>query len=266
MGVNFLSRATMPGTGAAFPLTDASVSGTTGSPTTSTYTESSINYKTYRFTGSGSITLSQGGLVDVMVIGGGGGGASAYGGGGGASLIREDSVYLSSGSHTITIGAGGAEGVNGSYSSIDVGVNTYLIMAVGGGGGNTPGGYNGGHAALGLDTTNFGKLGGAGATNSGGGGGGNSGAGSNSTTNFGGAGGAGVSNTFATGSSVGYCGGGGGGGYSGGGAGGGSGGGDGGTNVGGSGGTPNTGGGGGGRWTGGTGSGGSGLVVVRVRA
>lgn len=256
----------IPFAGGAALLSDGAISGTTGSPSTTTYTSGGITYKTYAFTGSGSITFSKAGLVDLMIIGGGGGGFSAYGGGGAASLIRQDSVFMTAASHTITVGAGGGGNANGNFSSIDLASNAYLLMAIGGQGGNYPGGYTGGGAAFGFDTTNLGKLGGAGNTNSGGGGGGNSTAGSNSTANFGAAGGAGTSNTFRTGSSQSYCGGGGGGGYSGGGASGGSGAGAGGTSAGGASATANTGSGGGGCWTGAGGSGGSGLVVIRVKA
>jgi hypothetical protein len=252
----------LPASGAS-ALKDASVSATTGSPTTATYTSGSLNYKTYKFTGSGSITFSKAGLVDIMIIGGGGGGADAYGGGGAGSLIRLDNVYMTAASHTITVGAGGPQWTVGSLSTIDIASNSYLLAAIGGGYGNQPGGYNGGHAVLGLDTTNLGKLGAGGNTNSGGGGGGNSTAGTASTANYGGAGGAGTSNTFVTGSSQGYCGGGGGGGYQGAGASGGSGAGAGGIGGGGAA-TANSGSGGGGTWVGGGGPGGSGLVVVRV--
>lgn len=262
--ISNLNKSTFPGI--ALPLSDGQVTATTGSPATSTYTSNGINYKTYRFTGSGSITFLKSGLVDVMIIGGGGGGADAYGGGGAGSLIRQDNVFMTAATHTITVGAGGGQSTQGNPSYIDGGVNAYLITAIGGMGGNVPSTYWGGHAALGIDTTNLGKLGGAGATNSGGGGGGNTTAGSNSSTNVGGAGGAGTSNTFATGSSQSYCGGGGGGGYSSAGASGGSGAGAGGTNGGGGSATANTGSGGGGTWVGGGGSGGSGLVVIRVRA
>lgn len=252
--------------GAVGLISDSAISGTTGSPTTATYTSGGTNYKTYKFTGSGSITLSKAGLVDLMIISGGGGGADAYGGGGASAVVRKDGIYLSDTTHTIVIGAGGPQWNNGGLSSIDITTNEYLIIAPPGEPGNAPySGYTGGHAAMRLDSTNLGKGGGAGNTNSGGGGGGVSGAGVNSTANYGGAGGSGVSNTFVTGSSQSYGGGGGGGGYSGGGAGGSGGGGNGGTNGGGAG-TANTGGGGGGTWVGGGGSGGSGLVVIRVKA
>jgi hypothetical protein len=256
----------IPFAGGAALLSDGAISGTTGSPTTTTYTESGTTYKTYAFTGSGSITISKAGLVDLMIVGGGGGGFSAYGGGGAASIIRDDSVFLTAATHTITIGAGGGSSTNGNFSSVDLGVNTYLLMALGGATQSNASVYTGGSAAFGFDTTNLGKLGGLGATNAGGGGGGNTTAGSNATSNFGAAGGAGTSNTFRTGASQSYCGGGGGGGYSGGGASGGSGAGAGGTSSGGASATANTGSGGGGCWTGAGGTGGSGLVVIRVKA
>jgi hypothetical protein len=99
---------TPPAAGAS-ALVDADISGTTGSPTTATYTESSINYKTYSFTGSGSITLSKAGLVDLLLVGGGGAGGVVFagGGGGGGQVAQILGAYLPSGSNTVTIGAGG---------------------------------------------------------------------------------------------------------------------------------------------------------------
>jgi hypothetical protein len=66
--------------------------------------------KVYVFTDSetpGSITFSQGGLVEVLVVGGGGAGGNQFGGGGGggAFLHRED--FIPAGTYTVTVGKGG---------------------------------------------------------------------------------------------------------------------------------------------------------------
>ena len=76
----------------------ASTSGAAGTATTG---------EAYIFTGSGAITVSKAGLLDVLIIGGGGGG---YGGGGGAGGYWEKTLWFEAGSHTVTIGAGGAAG------------------------------------------------------------------------------------------------------------------------------------------------------------
>lgn len=130
-GIMPLSR----GVGGFTQIYGADVDSTTGSPTVSTYSSGGINYKTYKFTGTGSITLLKGGLVDVLLVGGGGGGGNVYGGGGGAGgHIYKTSYYLPLGSTTITIGAGGS--VNGRGGDTIVS----SLVAVGGGSGCTSGG------------------------------------------------------------------------------------------------------------------------------
>ena len=253
----------IPFAGGAALLSDSAITGTTGSPTTYTYAISGVNYKTYVFTGSGSITLGRAGLVDTLLIGGGARGASWSSGnpnGGGAAAYIENQIFLPAGTYTCTVGAG-----NGGLSSIGIATNSFRTLAMGS---TTRDAANGFSAS-------FGFSGGANATNAGGGGGGNTAAGTNATSSGtnppynGGNGGAGINSSFATGTTTGYCGGGGGVGI---------------TNAGtgatafggvnglaGSSGTntnhapANRGGGGGGGWDGGS-NGGSGLVVVRVKA
>ena len=103
----------------------AVVSGTTGSPTITTDGSATI----YKFTGDGSITLSQGGLCDYLVVGGGGytgnGGGSTYETGGGAGgLLQSSNFYLPAGTHTIEVGAGGVlarnSGIGGSSRILDI--------------------------------------------------------------------------------------------------------------------------------------------------
>lgn len=266
----------VPFVGGVATLADSAISGTTGSPTTATYTSGGINYKTYRWTGTGSVTFTRGGIVDVFIVGGGGGSGyfAAAGGGGGGGGILTQSVYLPDGVCNVTVGAGGALvdnyeliGGTGFASAIGVGTNVWTYIGLGGGGGGgevsspqtsarigskgaSGGGTCGGGSQAGgvLLLTGMGNNGGAGGASSGsGGGGGYSSAGSAGSGTTNGAGGNGLTSTFFDGlTGVGYAGGGGGGNNGANGTGGGN--------------TANTG--GGGRAT----AGGSGLVMIRVRA
>ena len=232
-------------------------------------------------------------LVEYVIISGGGGGAANWAAGGGAGGYRSSVVGENSGggtsaetratvspgtSYSITVGAGGASGSNGSNSS------AFGLTATGGGfsgGSNSNAGSSGGSGAGGWNVAGYagtagqGFAGGTGnATTGAPGGGGGAGAvgAAGSTTGgsasgVGGNGGAGVSSSI-TGSAVTRAGGGGAGGTQGGGAGtgGAGGGGNGGGYIGaGAAGAVNTGGGGGGGGSnnGGGSTGGSGVVIVR---
>ena len=277
MAISFFNKATMPG--ALSLLSDASISATTGSPTTATYTDGGINYKTYSFTGSGSITLSTAGLVDCLLVGGGGGATTNIGygggGGGGGSLITNQ-IYLPAAAHTITVGAGGNAnnmGRTGGLSAIGLGTRTYNNVAYGGGNafasGACGGGSNGPPPGYQSIDANLGFTGGNATSGShtGGGGGIGGAAPDIATANVGGAGGVGLNNLFRTNANIGYGGGGGGSGFTTGGAAGGFGGAAGTSNgVNASAGTINTGGGGGSAWFATSGAGGSGIVAIRVLA
>lgn len=270
-------------------LPKATYSATTGSPTVTT-----VSGKTcVQFTGSGSITIDNAGLVEVLVVGGGGGGACTYSAGGGGGVFYDTGVYLASGTATVVVGAGGAGGTGGTNYRPFPGANGITsrvgpIYGVGGGAGRysidtggTPfasdgnnGGCGGGGAYGGVGGSGTSGQGSSGGTGSaaaysygGGGGGGANGVGSNGSSTTGGNGGSGLTNSI-TGSAIVY-GAGGGGGTSGGTAG------TGGTNAGNGSnssaaagnGTANRGGGGGGGGitnpvTGNGGSGGSGIVIL----
>jgi hypothetical protein len=255
-------------------LKDADISGTTGSPTTTTFTESSVNYKTYAFTGSGTITTTKAGVCEVVIIaGGGGGGAQGSGGrssgGGGAGGYFAGAFTLPLGATTITIGGGGAGGVGSAFGTN--GVNSQIASTnygVLGGGGGAPhqnngrtGGSGGGASADGVigGTTLTPYQGNNGANsvdgNNAGGGGGAGAAGSGKN------GGTGVTSTI-NGTSTQRAGGGGGG-YGGTATGGG---GAGAASTNGIAATANTGGGGGGSGMGNGGAGGSGIIFIRVLA
>jgi hypothetical protein len=190
-----------------------------------TFLDTSLNngiyYRVYHWTGSGSFTLSKGGLLDVLLIGGGGGGATTQGGGGGAGgHVYRTNFYLPAGTHTVTIGGGSG----GGNSYTNYGGDTYIsapgtvgyLVAVGGGGGgfSAMGGYHGGSSGGSSHETQIliKAVSGQGNTgdypngyNRGGGGGGDGAAAAGGA----GAGGAGLA-TFITGSSVSLAGGGGG--------------------------------------------------------
>ena len=102
------------------------------------------NYKLHIFTGSGSFTItavpSSGAYVDWLVVAGGGGGGGRHGGGGGGGgvVYVSQSTVLTTGTYTVTVGAGGTgaltdvAGGNGANSSFG-----QYGTGVGGGGGGT---------------------------------------------------------------------------------------------------------------------------------
>jgi len=240
-------------------------------------------------TAGSAITVSRRSSADTLknifytVVGGGGGGGrnATYGGGGGGGVAigHTAGTNFVGNPSSISIGSGGATGLNGAAgnsSSITLGTT---ITATGGGGGignvnqttgssGTPTGTTGAGANSG--GTNSAKAG----SNDGGGGGGGSGVNAsgangvavNPSTGTGGAGGAGrtITNLLAVSGTITYGGGGGGGGTSSGGVGG-SGGGGAGSVTSATAGSANTGGGGGGGVTS-SGGGGSGIVVLSFDA
>lgn len=168
--------------------------------TSSSITVSGQNYTLLTFTSDGTLTVTQAGLFDVLVVGAGGAGQTAGGGGGG---IIETTAYFSA-NQTVTIGAGHNRGGQvgnpsrvgniigyGGGSNVQVG-GFYAVWGSGGSG-------SGGSAAY--DTTAgssfFGQGNNGGAGNSagngaGGGGGGGGAVGGAAGTNAGGNGGAGL--------------------------------------------------------------------------
>lgn len=238
-------------------------------------------FKYHTFTSSGTFTVTDQGIVDVLIIAGGGGGGSgtgdgrrAGGGGGGGVLLYKD-YFVSAGGITVTVGAGGAADNPGNFSGFDE-----IKVPGGGHGGRTEGigqtgacaggsGAGDGDIQASKALPGFGFRGGSGedTQRAAGGGGGYGAVGSNASGTTGGNGGAGTDafSSFASATSTGdsgyYAGGGGGSGDGANGSGGAGGGGNAG-NSGGAG-TANTGGGGGGGGTSTGGAGGSGLVIVK---
>jgi hypothetical protein len=248
---------------------------------TGTYSSGGFNFKFKTFLASGTLTVTQAGLADLLIVGGGGGGTMGGGGAGGYLTVTE--AYLPAGTLTVTVGAGGASSLSGSngqaYNGIASRIGSYYAVGGGGGGGMDSGsakaspGNNGGSGGGtgGSTTVTAGGAGTAGQGNNGGsngglsdrgggGGGGASANGSNGSGNNGGAGGAGTSSSITDTPTTRA---GGGGGYADGGSagsGGAGGGGNGGNGSAGTAGTANTGG-GGGSYS----AGGSGVVIVRVK-
>jgi len=177
-------------------LPAATVTATTGSPSVDTTTRPGKTI--YRFTGNGSITVGAAGSAEILVVGGGGKGGyaagSTPGGGGGAGgLIYDTAAFLSAGTLTVTVGAGGLS--TGGYSQSLPGAASALgsYGAPGGGGGGmyvnpnnsegqTGGSGGGGWTAIGVaNGTGLPGQGNSGASNGGSGYGGGGGAGGAAT-------------------------------------------------------------------------------------
>jgi len=187
--------------------------------TSSSITVGGQSYTLLTFTTDGTLTVTEAGLFDVLLVGGGGGGGGAWSsqasGGGGAGavigLAATTTIYLTS-NQSIDVGAGGALGQALARGSVgfESAIGSIIAAAGGGSGGaanQTPsevaasGGGSGGGAGsangtrLKGESVNeaFGNDGGTGVTNTaGGGGGGYSSAGGDGVTTTGGAGGNGV--------------------------------------------------------------------------
>jgi hypothetical protein len=238
---------------------------------------------------------------DILIVGGGGGGGYAYvgGGGGGGGYVYLQNVLISTGSCSIKVGGGGADGVNGASpagwgsngnNSSITGIINYIALGGGGGAGGSLNGTitgigNNGGSGGGGSYRNISQSAAAGGTSTqlstygyGSGGSGNSygspwvtgggGGGASGTTNGTSAtGNNGLSNSI-TGTSITYAGGGGGGVDGSTPSSGGTGGGGGGANQTGTlvkavAGTDGLGGGGGGSASGAAAKGGSGIIIIR---
>jgi hypothetical protein len=201
--------------------------------TVKNYTVNGVNCTAHIFTNSGTLTVTAGGNVEVLVVGGGGGGGggdneTGAGGGGGAGGLLYTNLAVTAGSYAVTVGAGGAGGVaNGNNASAGSDSSFGTLMALGGGrgdrivstsaGGSGAGGFGRGMAGgsatqPGSASGGYGHAGGDSTSNPGGGGGGGGAgsAGSSGGPADGGNGGSGFT-TFLSGSPMSYAGGGGGG-------------------------------------------------------
>ena len=159
-------------------------------------------FKHHVFKSSGTLTVTQGGDVEYLVVAGGGGGGSAYhaaGGGGGAGGLNSTTATVSAQEYVITIGGGGSGGISANGSGgqgSDGSTSSFgsLDSATGGGGGGS-GNLNSGSGGV-ANGRNGGSGGGAGGRAGTTGGTGTSGQGNNGgnrrSDNSGGGGGAGA--------------------------------------------------------------------------
>jgi hypothetical protein len=77
---------------------------------TGSFTIGGVDYDCLIFKTNGTLTVTRGGLADVLIVGGGGAGGGfqyAGGGGGAGGVIQLSNVYIPVGSHSVVVGAGG---------------------------------------------------------------------------------------------------------------------------------------------------------------
>lgn len=104
-------------------------------------------YAIHTFSSSGDFIVNYGEAnIDFLVVGGGGGGGySPYGGGGGAGGVKESYGFITPGTYTVTVGAGGAGGddyvgpSNSGLAQNGGNSNFFGVTAHGGGGAATQG-------------------------------------------------------------------------------------------------------------------------------
>ena len=95
------------------------------------------NFKIHRFTGSGTLNISQMGTdgLEVLVVAGGGGATTRHAGGaGGGGIVHQTGRIMSTGNHSIVVGAGGTGGARDSTSPTNGGDSTALGLTAKGGG------------------------------------------------------------------------------------------------------------------------------------
>lgn len=117
------------------------VSASGGNETDITRTEGVYRVHAFTNVGNSTFNITVGGYIHLLIVGGGGGGGYTWGSGGGAGgLIFEPNYYVTPGSYSITVGAGGTmpsstqtDGQPGENSSFD------NLVAFGGGGGGSSG-------------------------------------------------------------------------------------------------------------------------------
>jgi hypothetical protein len=114
------------------------------------------NFKTHVFTGDGSFVVSCAGnsagsnSVEYLVVAGGGGGGGRFGGGGGAGGYRQNypsptttGLSITATTFPITVGGGGAAGVNTSPKGVSGNPSIFSTITSAGGGGGAGGGEGG---------------------------------------------------------------------------------------------------------------------------
>lgn len=134
---------------------------TTGSNPTSTLTINDDKVFIYSNSGTYTFQVATGITAEVLVVGGGGAGGSSKwnegaGGGGAGGYIFHTNMSITAGSHTVTVGAGGAIKQQGAenFGGGNGGNSSFNGMTGYGGGGGGPnngyGGFNGGSGGGGI--------------------------------------------------------------------------------------------------------------------
>lgn len=101
----------------------------------------------HRFVKDGVLTVIKSGTAELLLVGGGGGGSGSggcSGGGGAGGVLHLGSVQLSPGAYAVSIGAGGASGLNGGDTAfagfVAIGGGAGGVKTVGAAGGSGGGG------------------------------------------------------------------------------------------------------------------------------
>jgi hypothetical protein len=105
----------------------------------SSITVGGVNYTLLTFTSSGTLTVTQAGVFDVLVVAGGGGGfapSSTFFVGGGGGGWSQSTIYIDA-NQTVTVGAGGT-----TTTSTTGGTSSIGTLFVVGGGGSCDGAYD----------------------------------------------------------------------------------------------------------------------------
>ena len=144
---------------------------------TGTYSADGKNYKFITFTGSGTLSVTKDGFADVVVVGGGGGSGVSQGGAGGAGGYIANTIFINTGTYTVTIGGGGGNGGSTGPGGMGGATRFAMLTAEGGGGGGFQstaggsGGSGGGGGQFAGAGGAFAQQGRNGGSNNGGGGG-----------------------------------------------------------------------------------------------
>ena len=107
--------------------------------TVTTLTQNGVNYRVHTFTSSGTLSVTQSGSVEVLVVAGGGGGGGSTAGGGGAGGVIYNSAYqlTSVADVTVTVGSGGVgsrKNDDGTPNNTNGNNSVFgLLTAIGGG-------------------------------------------------------------------------------------------------------------------------------------
>jgi hypothetical protein len=116
----------------------------TGIDATSNTFLGNSDYSYIVFPKNGTLILNTSVVCDILIVGGGGGGGTFGAGGGAGGILFATNYTIPNGTHTITIGTGGAgapntsqiNGTNGNNSSFAISGGTTFIAVGGGGGGS----------------------------------------------------------------------------------------------------------------------------------